>query len=241
MNEVLEFLDIPVPDDRFVTPESLAWDLVMGDEMADFTGVMQSLVDDSNGNYRANRYEKAADEFQILITIYMEMIFNVLKSNFMGELLDANGDIREGIDLESELERYKPDFRKYNIDDMTVLFRSLFAKIRYFLSVRDITDVCSPDPNDFGSESNYYCKILLLDDRRNFSKEYFKNATHIPDDKRYTFMLKAVDKPHQKKLEEFYAVVYLPPYNDDSTKKPRKIRIAFEKYNVISANPHTAE
>lgn len=239
MEDAMEFLDMPVPDDRYVTPESLAWDLVMGDELDDFTGIMQGLVDDSNNSYRADRYDKLADEFQILITIYMEMIFNVLKSNFMGELLDENGDILDGVELESELERYKPDFRKYNLDDMTIMFRNLFAKIRYFLSVRDLTEICASDPNDFGSESKYYCKILLQDDRRAFTKNYFEKATHIPDGKRYTFMLRADDKPHQKKLEDFYAVVYLPPHINDSS-KPRKIRISFEKYNVISANPHTA-
>jgi hypothetical protein len=238
MSSALDFME--KPDDRFVNPDSLAWDLVMGDDRADFTGVMQGFVSDNEGSFQAGRYEQIADEFQILITIYMEMIFNVLKSNFMGELLDDNGEIREGIDLERELEHYKPDFRKYSVEEITDFFRDKLAKIRYFLSVRDLTDFCSDDPSDYGRESGYYCKILLLDDRRSYSKKYFKNATHVPEGKRYTFLMRPDDDPQQKKLQDFYAVVYLPPHIDDTDQKPRKIRIAFEKYNVISANPHTA-
>lgn len=239
-NDAYNFLDVPKSDDRFVTPESLAWDLVIS-EREDFTGIMQGFVDDSNGKYRANQYEQIADEFQLLITTYMEIVFNVLKSNFMGELLDEKGEIRGDYDLEDKLNCYKPDFKDFTVDEMNEMsefFRGRFAKIRYFLSVRNITEFCSDDPNDFGLDSKYYCKILLLDDNRSFTKNYFKQATHIPEGKRYTFMLRVDDNPQQKKLEDFYAVVYLPPYKNDLKKKPRKIRISFEKLNIISADPH---
>jgi hypothetical protein len=238
MDSALEFMD--KPDDRFMTPDTLAWDLVMGNDRDDFTGVMQGFVSDDHGKYGANRHEQMADEFQILITIYMEMIFNILKSNHMGSLLNENGDVKEGVDLEVELATYRPDFCNYSVDDMTGLFRDKLAKIRYFLSVRDLTDFCSNDANDFGPGSEYYCKILLKDDGRSYSKNYFKKATHIPEGKRYTFLMKPDDNPTQKELKDFYAVVYLPPHVGDSDKTPRKIRVAFEKYNVISGNSHTA-
>jgi hypothetical protein len=236
MDSALDFME--KPDDRLVNPDSLAWDLVMGDDRDDFTAVMQGFVSDGEGSFQANRYEQTADVFQILITIYMEMVFNVLKSNFMGELLDERGEIREGTDLERELETYRPDFSRYTVEEMTDFFRDKLAKIRYFLSIRELTEFCSDDPNDYGRDSEYYCKILLLDDRRSYSRKYFKNATHVPEGKRYTFLMRPDDDPQQKKLQDFYAVAYLPPHVDDADRKPRKIRIAFEKYNVISANPH---
>ena len=169
------------------------------------------------------------------------MVFTILKSNHMGNLLDPDGELRKGIDLENELKLYKPDFRKYTVDDMTDLFRDKFKKIRYFLSVRDITDLCnSNDENDFGSDNKYYCKILLLDDGRTYARRYFANANHIPDDKRYTFLGRrrpadgSNDK--QEKLEDFYAVVYLPAHESDSRKLPRKIRVSFSKYNVTNGH-----
>jgi hypothetical protein len=238
MDSAIDFME--KPDDRFVNPDSLAWDLVMGDDREDFSGIMEGIVTDGEGSYRANRYEQLEGEFQILLTIYMEMVFHVLKSNYMGELLDENGDIRDGVDLEAELERYRPDFRKYSVEDMTEIFRTKFAKIRYFLSVRDLTDLCSDDPADFGRETEYYCKILLLDDRRSLTRRYFQKATHIPDGKRYTFLMRPDDDPQQKKLDDFYTVVYLPPHVDDKSDRPRKVRISFSKYNVISKDPHTA-
>jgi hypothetical protein len=238
MDRIIDFME--QPDDRIVNPESLAWDLVMGNDRDNFTAIMQGFVSNGEGSYQANRYEQLEGEFQILLTIYMEMIFNVLKSNFMGALLDDNGNIRDGIDLELELAQYKPDIRQYDIQYITDIFREKFAKIRYFLSVRDLTEFCSDDPNDFGRDTGYYCKILLLDDRREYSRKYFKQATHIPDGKRYTFLMRPDDNPEQKKLEDFYAVVYLPAYKDDIGNSPRKIRISFEKYNVISSDPHIA-
>ena len=238
MESAVEFME--QPDDRFVNPESLAWDLVMGNERDDFSAVMQGFVCDGEGSYQANRYEQIEGEFQILLTIYLEMVYHVLKSNYMGELLDENGDIKEGVDLERSLNSYKPDFRKYTIAEITDYFRDKFAKIRYFLSVRDLTDLCSDDPNDYGRSSEYYCKILLLDDRRNYSTRYFQQATHIPDGKRYTFLMRPDDNPQQKELKDFYAVVYLPPHIDDTSSRPRKLRISFEKYNVMSSNSHIA-
>jgi len=227
------------PDDRFVTPDSLAWDLIMGDDMEDYSAIMQKFVPSDSASNIADLYEQMADEFQILITIYMEMVFTVLKSNYMGGLLDEDGDVRDGIDLEEELSKYRPDFMLYDVSDMTNIFRSKFLKIRYFLSVQDITDRCTVDPSDFGMSSEYYCKTLLMDDGRSTTKSYFERASHIPDDKRYTFLIRADSKHKQKKLSDFYTVMYLPPYKNG---KNRKIKLSFEKFNVNSnPNPHYAD
>ena len=228
----------PSTNDRTVTPESLAWNLVMGEEISDFGGVMQKFVSDENGDTQADRYQQLADEFQILISTYMEMVFNILKTNFMGSLVDDTGDLRPGVDLKYELDNFKPNFREYTIDDMATLFKDRLAKIRYLLNVRDITSTCEDDPNDYGFDDKYYCKILLLDDERGTTKTYFRNAQHIPPNKRYTFLIRQDDVQKQDKLEDFYAVAYLPGHNDD--RKPRKIRVSFSRINVIVQNPHLA-
>lgn len=225
-------------ESNIMTPETLAWNLVMSSDtdLEDFTGVMHKFVSDDSGNFTANMYEQMSDEFQILVTIYFEMIFMILKSNYLGSLLDENGDIEETVDIEEKLENYKPDFKQYDLDAMTNIFREKFVKIRYFLSVLDITDQCTSDPTDFGIHSEYYCKTLLLDDERGATKKYFNQADHIPDTKRYTFLIRQDSKRKQKKLKDFYTVVYVPPYKN--TGKPRKIRISFEKINVIVENQH---
>lgn len=230
------------PDDRTVTPESLAWNLVMGEEIDDFSGIMSQFVSDESGSTGANRHQQLADEFQILIITYMEMVFHILKTNYMASLIDDSGDVLPDVDLEKELDNFKPDLSMYSTDDMCTIYREKLAKIRYFLSVRDITDYCDDDPNDFGIDNKYYCKILLLDDGRSKTRTYFRNATHIPPHKRYTFLIRPDEHPKQDKLDDFYAVGYLPVCRDDSDTdtKTRKIRIAFSKINVISSDPHIA-
>jgi hypothetical protein len=237
MDSAHDFFDKPT--DKFMTPDSLAWDLVMGDGIDDFGGIMESLVTDGDGSRGVDRLQKLADEFQILITIYFEMVFNVLKSNYMSELLTEDGELKDGIDLESELDSYSPDFRKYSIQEMTDIFKEKFSKIRYFMHVQDITEFCDPeDPTDFGLDNEYYCRILLLDDKRGATDKYFRKARHIPPNKRYTFLLREDNDPDQNILGDFYAVVYLPRYknpNDptDSTPEGRKFKLSFSNYNVI--------
>jgi len=218
-----------------MTPDDLAWELVMGEPMQDFTGIMENFVTDSDGTYGANRYEQIADCFQILITIYLEMVFVLLKCEFLDTLTDDNNEFIVD-DPERQIEKYKPNFSKCNIEHITLLFRDRFAKIRYFLSIVDITDFCDSYQNDFGEYSEYYCKVLLLDDRRSSTKKYFNDAKHIPEGKRYTFALRQDDKQDQEKLEDFYAVCYLPPYQGE--RYGRKIKISFSKLNVMTKDPH---
>jgi hypothetical protein len=238
MNTAQDFIN--KPDDSFVTPDSLAWDLIMSrdNEMRNFGAEMSSFVSGNDDNAVNDlsevRLQELGDEFQILITIYMEMVFTILKSDHMANLLNSDGELREGIDLENELKVYKPDFRQYTIDNMTDLFKNKFKKIRYSLSVRNITDFCDPhNENDYGLDSKYYCKILLLDDGRLSTRKYFQKSNHIPEDKRYTFLGRPTDNPEQEKLDDFFAVVYLPAYESDSNNLPRKIRISFSKYKVM--------
>lgn len=218
-------------DSRVVTPETLAWDLIMSNDITDFGGVMENLVSgESNPNNLLEVLnQNLVDEFQILITIYIEMLYYVMKSNFMASILNERGELDADVDLEAELDKYKPDLSMYKVDDMIELFRSKFKKIRYYLSIQDITEFCDSDPNDFGMFGNYYCKVLLLDDKREYSTRYFEQASHIPPDKRYTFLMKNIEL--KSKLEEFYAVMYLPPYNGD--RLGRKVKISFSKFNVI--------
>ncbi len=206
-------------DDNVVTPESLAWKLLMDNEIEDFNGVIMSFIEGCDGN---NNYDNIAGQFEILITMYMEMVFGLLKINHISKQLNENGELDPLVDLEKS---FNPNLTNLSIDDMTLVFREKFKKIRIFLSTSLIHDSDINNARDFGSYSKYYCRILLKD--LDNDRAYFLiNHHHLDPDKRYTFTIPPGNK-HQVKIDEFYAVCALPGI---------KIKISFSPINVIEKN-----
>lgn len=227
-----DFLD-NYDDNDVVTPESLAWKILMDDDVEAFTGIIlpcTSTTDDDNQNQNINvnndvRYNSFADQFQILITVYMEMVFSMLKFKHITENLNANGDINENKDLDAT---FKPDLHKFTTEDMSIPFKEKLKKIRIALSIREIRDGNKYNSKDFGSNNEYYCRIILKDTQD--GKTHFRaNAEHLDPEKRYTFVIRNDEKKVQQKLEDFYAVCSLPNI---------KVRIAFSPINVIVKNQH---
>src|SRR5579872_997996 len=108
-------------DEDIVTPESLAWRLLIDDDVDDYAGVLLPFVTgDNNTAADSIRYDNLADQFQILITIYMEMLFGMLKINHINSYINVNGDLDESIDLEAT---FKPDISKFTIEDLIGTFR----------------------------------------------------------------------------------------------------------------------
>jgi hypothetical protein len=213
-----------------VTPDDLAWKLLMDtdvDEDADvqkYTGIMQNFVINESdlSNNKNTRYDQIADNFQILITMYMEMVIGYMNIAHMASHMNENYELDGTIDLE---ETFKPDYSKFTIDDMLVLFREKFKKIRFFLSVQEITGTEISDTTDYGKASEYYCKIILKDTHQ--GKLYFaKNIDNpaVDHSKRYTFLMRYDKNKSQKKLEDFYAVCCLPNI---------KVKIYFSPLNII--------
>jgi hypothetical protein len=121
------------------------------------------------------------DIFELLITIYMELI----------SLSDANKDYNDII-----------------IDDLINGFRECFNKLNIFLCVRTIFDADLFSLTDYGSYSNYYCKIILQNTIHGYV--YFsQNSDKITPNKNYTFLLRNTTTIY-KKLEDIYAVCHLP-------------------------------
>lgn len=213
-------------DEDIVTPESLAWRLLIDDDVNDYAGVLLPFVTgDNNTTNDSIRYDNLADQFQILITIYMEMLFGMLKINHINSYIDTNGDLDESVDLEAT---FNPDISKFTIDDLIGTFRDRFAKIRVFLSVRGIYDSNENNPKEYGSDSDYYCRIILKNSPE--GKTYFRTNSHWLDpEKLYTFVIRNDDKKRQKKIDDFFAVCTLPNL---------KVRVAFSQINVHVQNPH---
>jgi len=214
-----DFLHENQSDDNIMTPESLAWKLLMDDQIDDFKGVIMSFID---GNEQENNYENLSGQFEILITIYMEMVFGLLKINHINGLLNEQGELEteREIDLEKS---FNPDLNELSIDDLTLFFREKFKKIRLFLSISQIHDSETLDPRDFGSKSEYYCRILLKD--LPHDQGYFWTNRHRLDpEKRYTFVIRNDPLKDLKKLDNFYAVCALPGM---------KVKISFSPINVV--------
>lgn len=212
------------------TLESLAWKLLMDENVEDYAGVLLPSIMDGNDltdNGSPGRapvydvYDNLADQFQMLITIYMEMVFGLLKINHISANLDKNGDLSEDIDLE---ESFDPDLSIFTVDDLVTTFREKLKKIRVFVSVHEIID----SENQFGNSSEYYCRILFRNTIE--GKTFYRNNRDILEpDKQYMFAIRPDNARKHTKLNDFYAVCSLPHM---------KVRISFSPINIIVKDAH---
>jgi hypothetical protein len=186
-----------IENDQYLTMESIAWKMLMGDiSDKDSKQVKFFIQDDSPLEPENMFYDSLSGEFQILITIYMEMIFYSLWMENVSKNMDENGDI-DNKKLESD---FIPDFSEYSIDVMKSIFKNQFEKIGYIVFAREA--------HEFDME-NYYCNIILEDTQE--GKKYFrKNRKIIPDGKKYTFTIRTDHNKNQKKLIDFFAICKLP-------------------------------
>lgn len=227
-----DFLDQPYDDsENIVTPESLAWKLLMDEAVEDYAGMLMPFVsgDEPLSQDSSIRYEQLSDQFQILITMYMEMVFGLLKINHISSNMNENSEIDDEFDLEKT---FKPDLSKFGVDDMLTVFREKLKKIRIFLSVQEICDTDQKNSKDYGFASEYFCRIILKDTPE--GKTYFgknKNNSAVDSEKSYTFVMRDDKKKSHKQLKDFYAVCVLPGV---------KVRIGFSPINIIVQNPHLA-
>lgn len=211
-------------DDSIVTPETLAWKVLMDDNIEDYAGVLLPFVVDNDQDHNT-QYDNLAGQFEMLITIYMEMVFGLLMVNHMNSYMNEDGELEGDVDFN---QTFNPNFTEYDISDLTDIFREKLKKIRVFLSVQELWDANESDPRDFGSGNEYYCKIILKDLPE--GKTYFwQHRKRLDPEKRYTFTIRNDEDKKQKKLDDFYAVCDLPG---------KKVRISFSLINVITKNPH---
>jgi hypothetical protein len=133
---------------------------------------------------------KYTDIFEVLITIYMELV-----------------------SLYSHI-----DYNNITIDDLINGFRECFMKLNIFLKVRTIHNADLFSSHDYGSYSDYYCKIIL----RNTIHGYIHFSQNTELQKNYTFLLRNSTTIYNK-LEDIYAVCQMPTM---------KICISFAKMNT---------
>jgi hypothetical protein len=149
-------------DDTF-TPEELAWRLLLDDNIND--APILAFSDENTKEIL----------FEILLTIYVEMIFNHYKMQYLESHVDDD-------DFDNKFDNFKLDLTQINVDILTNNFDEKIKKIKFILNVtelsRDIFNEC---------KNKRYCTLLFRDLLRD--KFFFMlNADYLESHKRYHFV-----------------------------------------------------
>jgi len=172
--------------DDVYTPELFAWKLLLDDTKTDILSAnLQTFTDTDD-----EADDPITFSFEVMITIFMELVFGILKLNHYAENAD---------------QEFEPDFTKHNLEDILPLLKHKFNELCYILSVEVIDDTADNKSYIDSIVGERYCKIIL---RHNESdKGYFiiNNDGLIDPEKDYHMILNGRFKP-TKNLNEVYAI-----------------------------------
>jgi len=158
------------------TPEELAWKMIMDEHIP--SSAIVAFSDD-------NSIESL---FEILITIYLEMLFNHYKMQYLQQFVNLTDDDNDDInyDIEEKLNEFKLDLTHTNLSSLTDIFCKKFNIINYILNIHEI------EKEDYDYSKKYrYCSILLKDSPLD-NLYFIINADILDPDKRYHFVLNSL-------------------------------------------------
>lgn len=164
-------------DENDYTPEALAWKLIMDDNIDN-----SSLLIFSEDNNKETLFE-------ILLTIYVEMIFDYYKLKYL-ESLDPNEN------FDNNFDNFKLNVSNINIFNLTYIFSSKFNKIKYILNVKELTS----EEYEI-SRKHRYCTVLLKDSENDYIY-FMMNEKYLDPDKRHHFVLNSL----YEKKENLYDI-----------------------------------
>ncbi len=164
-------MDLPMNDGGIYTPEELAWKLVM-DENINYDAAIMAFADENSKETL----------FEILITIYIEMIFNYYKIKYLENTINEENED----EICDEFDNFKLNLNLVNLDTLTDVFSEKFKLIKYLLNVHEI----SYEYYDY-IKKNRYCTVLLKDSPND--ELYFEfNKDKLDPEKRYHFVLNSM-------------------------------------------------
>ena len=164
-------------DDTF-TPEELAWRLLLDDNISD-----APILAFSEENTKEVLFE-------ILLIIYVEMIFNYYKMEYLESHVDDN-------DFDNKYDNFKLDLSKINLSILTNNFDEKIKKLKFILNVTELTKESFEQ-----CRMKRYCTILFRDLLRD--KSFFiMNESYIEKDKRYHFVKNSLYKTNTELREIF--------------------------------------
>lgn len=126
------------------SPEELAWKLLLDDELdKNECGV---ITDDDSLDENNTQTEKITYVFEVLLTIYLELLILNAKIYYFEE--------------NNDLENFKLNFDNFSSDILINPYRKKIIKIGFFLSVLPMEEITN----------DHYCKILISDipEHKNF-------------------------------------------------------------------------
>jgi len=153
-------------DDIF-TPEEIAWRLLLDENV---NNVQLLAFSDENS---------VEILFEILLTIYLEMIYNHYK---MEHLTSLSEDKNFDKNFDDNFNKYNLDLSKITLSTLIADFDKKFKKIKFILNINEISQEIF---NEY--KINRYCTILFRDLQRD-STFFIMNSTYLDPEKRYHFV-----------------------------------------------------
>ena len=195
------------------TPESLAWDLYMNNNK-NVNGRLINFIDDNNNqlscnvNTIENKFNSISGSFEILITTLMELIYYKLYDDHF-ETLSKKNQLNDDLDIAS----MHIDFTINNLNDFVNFLNDKIKNIDYMISVNTIENTNINDPNHFGQNTKYYCKIISKDTYHG-EKYFLINRSKLDFNKKYTFLLNILTQNYEyqasiNNIRDLYAVIAL--------------------------------
>jgi hypothetical protein len=167
------------------TPESIAWKLLVDEKVIDIKqGQLIGFLDQGEIN---DKLEATTIEFEILITIYLEMIIGWYKLLYLMENPDGP--------------EFKLNLDNIAVDDLINPFKEKMLVLGYILSVTEFKNLEIYE--EFKKKS--YCRVALRDLKED-NGFFIMNRKNIPNDKLYHFILNSNYK-ESLNLREIYAVI----------------------------------
>ncbi len=173
MDNIDKELQNNINDDVY-TPESLAWRLIVDDDLKINNSIPHLLASiDLDNEPQPDIFNKFAYEFEILLTIYLEMVFGWYKLLHIMDCEDKN--------KESE---FVLDFNTIKLSDLEEPFKSKFKLIGYNLFINEIDD---KNYYDYLKPESY-CRVALRDLQSDYG--FFEiNKNNIDKEKKYHFII----------------------------------------------------
>ena len=175
------------------TPETLAWDLLVNDDIQNnnYASELIAAIDLSE-EPKPDIFNKFVYEFEILATIYFEMIFGWYKLLHLYHNEETNTDTE-----------FKPDLTNLKIEDLQNPFIDKFKIINYILHITKIENL--EYYNFLRMQS--YCRVVLRDSK--IDETYFiANSRNLSPEKRYHFIINGYYSGRDN-LEDIFLLVDL--------------------------------
>lgn len=181
-------------ESKIYTPETLAWDLLVGEIDSDTKGI-DEFVNDGD----VIKSELYTDRYQILITIFMELLFGIAKLDYYANLEKNGNDITQ---------KFIPNYKKFDLNSYVKTIEEKMEKLGFIVYVDEA------DPENLTQESkdeliqminDRYCRVVL---RYNDKDEYFE-VNDVPEDVYYHMILNGLNKKEFKKLDDIFSIINL--------------------------------